>query len=94
MRLAYEGATGAYSVSFPDGSVLTCSGDSLLAAADEGTALQRWLVEPDGGEYRLTCLADGRAIDCKYARYEDGAEVWPYAPNGGRAQAWALEKAN
>ena len=90
--LAYDAASGAYAVSLPGGGVLTCSGDALVAAADEGSALQRWLVEPDGAEFRLTCLADGRALDCKYARYEDGAEVWAYTPNGGRAQAWTLEK--
>ena len=92
LSLAYDGASGAYKVSLRDGSVLTSRGESLCAAADVGSARQRWLVTPDGPEFRLTCSADGRALDCKYGRYASGVEVWPYAPNGGRAQAWVLEK--
>lgn len=94
VRLAYDEAAGGYSVAFASGGVLTLSGGSLAAAADEGSASQRWIVRADGGEFRLSSCADGSAVDCRGARYADGNEVWAYAPNGGRAQAWVLERAN
>ena len=93
VRLSYDEATGGYSVAFASGGVLTLSGGSLSAAADEGSASQRWFVTGGGGEFRLSSCADGSAVDCRGARYADGNEVWAYAPNGGRAQAWVLEKA-
>ena len=93
VRLAYDEATGGYSVAFASGGVLTLSGGSLSAAPDEGSASQRWFVARDGDEFRITSCADGSAVDCRGARYADGNEVWAYSPNGGRAQAWVLEKA-
>lgn len=63
----------------------------LQMYVSNGTNAQNFgITHYKDGTFALTCIADGRCIDVKWASKDNGTEVRGYTPNGTLAQRWHL----
>ena len=56
---------------------------------------QQFIFKPNFfGIYTITCVQNGKAIDCAFSSRENGANVWAYECNDTSAQHWNIHLAN
>jgi hypothetical protein len=73
------------------GSQSTSNGGSTILSADDGSASQRWRIEPlSGGDYTLVNGNSGLVLDIPGGNSSPGTQLEQWGSNGGSNQQWGL----
>ena len=56
---------------------------------------QQFIFKPSlSGLYTISCVENGKYLDCAYSRKDNGATVWTYEFNDTSAQHWIIRSVN